>query len=98
MHLGVKAVITKSFARIHLANLVNFGIIPLTFMDENDYDKIDRGDELEIDVTQLDKSSIVMKNKTKGVDIPLTHPLSPRDIEMIKAGGALAYAKKKLEK
>ena len=98
MHLGIKAVITKSFARIHLANLVNFGIIPLTFVNENDYDKIDQGDELEIDVTQLDKSSIVMKNKTKGVDIPLTHPLSPRDIEMIKAGGALAYAKKQLEK
>ena len=98
MHLGIKAVITKSFARIHLANLVNFGIIPLTFVNENDYDKIDQGDELEIDVTQLDKSSIVMKNKTKGVDIPLTHPLSPRDIEMIKAGGALAYAKEQLEK
>jgi aconitate hydratase len=98
MHLGIKAVITKSFARIHLANLVNFGIIPFTFEDENDYDKIDQGDELAIDVSQLDKSSIVMKNKTKGVDIPLAHPLSPRDIEMIRAGGALAYAKKQLEK
>ncbi|MBN2030451.1 aconitate hydratase [bacterium] len=96
MYLGIKAVITKSFARIHLANLINFGIIPFTFVHESDYDRMDQGDELEIDVTQIEKTPLILKNKTKGIDIPLTHPLSIRDIDLIKAGGSLAYAKQQL--
>ncbi len=98
MYLGIKAVITKSFARIHLANLINFGIVPFTFVHENDYDRIDQGDELEIDVTRIETTPLIMKNKTKGIDIPLTHPLSTRDIDLIKAGGSLAYAKQQLAK
>ncbi len=93
MYLGVKAVITKSFARIHLANLINFGIIPFTFKNENDYDRIDQGDELEIDATQIENDTIIMRNITKDLDILLTHALSSRDMALIKAGGALAYAK-----
>ncbi len=98
MHLGIKAVITKSFARIHLANLINFGIVPFTFVNEGDYDKIDQGDELQIDVKTMKKTPLVLKNVTKGIDVPLTHALSSRDWELIKAGGALAYAKKQLNR
>lgn len=94
MYLGVKAVIVTSFARIHLANLINFGIVPLVFKKEEDYKRVDQGDSLEIDMRSLESGSIVLKNTTKGIDIPLTHTMSGRDIELIKAGGALAYAKK----
>lgn len=94
MYLGVKAVIAKSFARIHLANLINFGIVPLTFVNETDYGVVDANDVVEIHVTEMEKKPLILKNKTKGLDIPLTHSLSVRDIELIKAGGALSYAKK----
>ncbi|MFH1943266.1 MAG: aconitate hydratase [bacterium] len=97
MYLGIKAVITKSFARIHLANLINFGIVPFTFINESDYDQIDQEDKLEIDVSHIEKLPVLLKNKTKGIDIPLSHSLSERDMELIKAGGSLAYAKKQLE-
>lgn len=93
MYLGVKAVIVKSFARIHLANLVNFGIVPLTFQNPADYDKIDLNDELHIDVSDLSKP-LVLDNWTKGLKIPVAHQLSERDIEILKAGGQLSLAKK----
>jgi aconitate hydratase len=97
MYLGIKAVIVKSFSRIHLANLINFGIVPFTFKDENGYNQIDQEDELEMDVSHLGELPVIIKNKTKGSDIPVSHPLSERDMELIRAGGALAYAKKRLE-
>ena len=86
---------TQSFARIHLANLINFGIIPLVFQDPADYQKIEQGDMLEIDVSEL-KQHLTLINKTKNNTIPVTHSLSARDREMIQAGGALAYAKAKI--
>ena len=92
MYLGVRAVLTKSFARIHLANLINFGILPLNFANENDYGKVDQGDELELDVSQLN-GNLILKNITKGTDIPVAHSLSSRDIAILKAGGSLGYAK-----
>ncbi|OGW02015.1 MAG: aconitate hydratase [Nitrospinae bacterium RIFCSPLOWO2_02_39_17] len=93
MYLGVKAVVTKSFARIHLANLINFGILPLTFANESDYDQLERDDELELDVSGLNGKNLKLKNKTKGVDIDVKHPLVGRDIEIIKAGGSLGFVK-----
>ena len=96
MYLGVYAVITKSFARIHLANLINFGIVPMTFVHEKDYEKINQGDVLEIDVVHLERKTLMLKNKTQGSTIELTHSLSPRDVELIRAGGALAYAKQQI--
>jgi len=96
MYLGVYAVITKSFARIHLANLINFGIVPMTFVHEKDYEKINQGDALEIDVVHLERKTLMLKNKTQGSTIELTHSLSPRDVELIRAGGALAYAKQQI--
>ncbi|MGC2423953.1 MAG: aconitate hydratase [Nitrospirota bacterium] len=91
MYLGVKAVITKSFARIHLANLINFGILPLTFKDPSDYDKIEQGDELALDISNIDKPRL--EDRTKGLKIAVVPQLSSeRDRELILAGGALNLA------
>lgn len=98
MYLGVKGVITKAFARIHMANLINFGILPLTFVNETDYDKIEASDMLELDTTHLDKKPLSLKNVTKGIDIPVTHSMTERDLEIVKAGGTLAYVKSRSKK
>ncbi len=98
MYLGIKAVITKSFSRIHLANLINFGIVPFMFKNPDDYDKIDQGDEIEIDVKNIEERDHTLINRTKGTEIPIFHSMSLRDVELIKAGGALAYTKKQLRK
>ncbi len=98
MYMGTKAVIAKSFERIHTANLINFGIIPLTFKNEQDYTKIDQGDDLEIpDVKHaIEKGgTLKVKNKTKGVEFEVTYNLSDRQREIILAGGTLAYMKTK---
>ncbi len=93
MYLGLKAVLVKSFARIHLANLINFGILPLTFESEADYDKIAQGDQLEISVQDLSSGKLIARNSTTGIDVPLRHPLNDREIAIIRAGGSLAYAR-----
>lgn len=97
MALGIKAVIVKSFSRIHLANLINFGIVPLTFINDSDYDKIRQDDQLEIDVSHLEDKTLTLKNRSQNIDIPVTHPLTSRHIGIIRSGGALALAKKKLK-
>ena len=89
-YLGVKAVVVKSFARIHLANLINFGIVPLTFADPADYDGIDAGDRLSVEIGDL-RGEPVMRNLTKGTTIPLLHTLSEADAEILKAGGKLPW-------
>ncbi len=95
MYLGVKAVLTKSFARIHHANLVNFGIIPLTFADPADYDRTDLEDRLVIEDLrqQLATGSLKIYNETKGHTFTAAHTLSPRLIEIILAGGLLNYTR-----
>lgn len=98
MHLGVKAVIAKSFERIHAANLVNFGIAPLIFKDPSDYEKLEQGDELEIEnITQSIKEGRDLRvlNKTKGASFDVTYQLSDRQREILLAGGTLAYMKTK---
>ncbi|HUT87027.1 MAG TPA: aconitate hydratase [Candidatus Heimdallarchaeota archaeon] len=85
--LGIKAVFANSYARIHRANLINVGIIPFTC----NADTIDQGDKLEIDVSDLTTSTLPLKNKTKKTKIEVQHDLSPREIEMVKVGGLLAY-------
>jgi len=94
-YLGIKAVIVKSFARIHLANLINFGIVPLTFENKEDYNKIEQGDHFEIDLITLDTGKVILKNLTKNIEIPLTHSLSETEIEVLKAGGKLPYIRQK---
>jgi aconitate hydratase len=96
-YLGVKAVIAKSFARIHLANLVNFGIVPLTFVDKQDYSGVAQGDVLELDVKGL-KKYLGVKNVMKGAEIQVEHSLSDREKERVKAGGKLAAIKDKQAK
>lgn len=97
LYLGVKAVITKSFARIHVANLVNAGILPFTFKNEADYDKIAQGDELalpEIRERLRSNESIVLKNITKGEEYELdSSHLSERQRDMLLCGGLLDYTR-----
>ncbi len=99
LHLGVKAVLTKSFARIHRANLINAGILPLNFVNEADYDKIELSDDLLIEnVIECIKNGkqLTVKNLTKNVEIPVACELSDRAIEIVLAGGLLSYTKSKL--
>ena len=98
MFLGVKAVIAKSFARIHLANLINFGVLPLTFKEEADYQKVDQGDELEIEVGDLKMTEVTLFDQTKKIKIPLLVPLNEREREIIKAGGTLGFVKEQRAK
>ena len=96
LYLGVKAVITKSFARIHMANLINAGIIPMTFANEADYDRIDGNDELTI-ANVADQiangTTIKVTNVTKGFDFDCVVNFSDRQKEMLYAGGLLNYTK-----
>jgi aconitate hydratase len=94
-YLGVKAVIVKSFARIHLANLINFGIVPLTFKNPEDYDKIEVGDKLSIAIGDF-KGEVILTNVTKNIEIPLVHTLSELDAEILKVGGKLPWIKSKI--
>ncbi len=94
-YLGLKAVIVKSFARIHLANLVNFGIVPLTFVNKEDYTYVDQGDSFEIDLTTLKTGNVILKNLNRNIEIPLTHSLSETEIEVLKVGGKLPHIKQK---
>jgi aconitate hydratase len=92
MYLGVGAVIAKSFERIHAANLINFGILPLTFCNDSDYNKIGQGDELEIiEVRKIiaGNGNLLVKNKTTGASFYVTCALSERQKQIILAGGAL---------
>ncbi|MFX1573346.1 MAG: aconitate hydratase [Promethearchaeota archaeon] len=97
-YLGIKAVIVKSFARIHLANLINFGIVPLTFANKNDYDKITQGDRFEINLNTLESGKVILKILNKNLEIPLTHSLSSQEIEELKEGGKLTLIKQKHKK
>ncbi|MCD6579180.1 aconitate hydratase [bacterium] len=93
-YLGVKAVIVKSFSRIHLANLINFGIVPLEFKNKADYDTIDQGDKFEIDVTNLNKQPVKMKNFTKDKEYELVHTFTKNQVAILKEGGKLQFVKK----
>ena len=99
LYLGIKAVIAKSFARIHAANLINNGIIPLVFADEQDYDKITKDDELYIpDVRSQVKSAMEGKpftivNKTKDYSFEAYANISSRQADMLLAGGLLNYTR-----
>lgn len=101
LYLGVKAVLVKSFARIHRANLINAGILPLTFVNENDYDNINEGDKLEIKNVKADvvagKTTLTVVNKTKNIEIPVLCELTGRTKDIILAGGLLDYTRESLK-
>ncbi len=103
LHLGVRAVITRSFARIHAANLINAGILPLTFHDPGDYDRIEKGDELTLlDIHNgLNKGLVTLKLKRAATGteefLTLQSDLTHRQQEILKAGGLLKYTRQKEE-
>ncbi|WP_415714732.1 aconitate hydratase [Maridesulfovibrio sp.] len=94
-HLGVVAVITKSLARIHRANLINFGILPLVLSEKSDYDKLSEGSKLTIDTTSITAGGETVA-KADGADIKVKNDLSEKELEIIKAGGLLNYVGKQL--
>lgn len=99
LYLGVKAVITKSFARIHCANLINAGILPLNFKSEADYDKISQGDELSLEGIKtaiVNNQPAVLKNLTTGESYELKYDLTKRQKDIILAGGLLNYTRESL--
>ena len=96
LYLGVKAVVAKSFARIHMANLINFGIVPMTLKNENDYERIAEGDEIAIEgfaEAIKGKDSATLLVKKTGEKIPLILNFSARQREILLAGGTLNYTK-----
>lgn len=100
LYLGIKAVLVKSFARIHRANLINAGILPLTFVNEADYDKINQGDEIVLaDVRKAveeNKSELTVVNKTTGAEISVLCELTGRTKDIVLAGGLLDYTREAL--
>lgn len=95
LYLGVKAVLTKSFARIHKANLINSGIVPLTFNNSEDYDQIEMDDELVLDnlIEQVKTGQVTVYNKTKNVSYAMSSDLSDKELKMILAGGKINFMK-----
>ena len=97
LYLGIKAVVVKSFARIHRANLINAGILPLTFVNEADYDNINEGDELALPnvrkMIEAGKTTLLLINRTQGKEIPVLCELSGRTKDIILAGGLLDYTR-----
>jgi len=93
MYLGVRLVIAKTIERIHMTNLVNFGIAPLIFNDERDYDKLEVEDELRIvDIGQMRKQSIIhVKNVTRDYEFAVAHELTPRQVEIVLCGRLINY-------
>ena len=98
LYLGIKAVIAKSFARIHVANLINFGIVPMTLQNPDDYENFSEGDALEIQgfaAAVAGQTEATLVNKTNGKSAKLVLNLSPRQREMLLAGGCLNYTRGK---
>ena len=96
LYLGIKSVIAKSFARIHQANLINAGIVPFTFANPDDYDRIDKGDNLAVKgirSTIENDSEAILVNETKGESYPLSFSFSGRQKDIILAGGLLNYTR-----
>ncbi|WP_319582971.1 aconitate hydratase [uncultured Pseudodesulfovibrio sp.] len=88
-HLGVKAVIVKSLARIHRANLVNFGILPLLLVEPSDYDKLEEGVDLTIPASEITPGGTVNIIAGNGASVPVTNDLTEKELQIIQAGGLL---------
>ncbi len=95
MYLGVRCVIAKSFARIHIANLINAGIMPLTFKNADDYDKLSQSDVLKIDniYDGMNSGEMILENKTSGEKYELLCSFTERQKAILKAGGLLSYTR-----
>lgn len=95
LYLGVKGVIVKSFARIHKANLINSGIVPMEFVNEEDYNRINQFDDLIIDdmLKGLEAGELTVKNSSGDYSFKVKVDLTPKEVEILKAGGRLNYTK-----
>ncbi len=96
LYLGVRAVVAKSFARIHVANLINFGIVPLTFVDPADYEKLGEMDDLVFEDFRMavaEKNNVTLRDKTNGTAVTLALNLTERQRAILLAGGLLNYTK-----
>lgn len=96
LYLGIKAVIVKSFARIHVANLINAGILPLTFKNEADYDRVSLMDDIvlpDVRACLEQGKDVTLENRTTGESFPLNAAFSRRQVEMLLAGGLLDYTR-----
>ncbi len=94
LHLGCKAVVAKSLARIFRQNLINFGLLPLIFVDPQDYDRIQQGDSFiftEIHKNLMEERELAIKNTTKGLEISVKTDLTPRERKILSSGGLLRY-------
>ena len=100
LYLGVRAVIAKSFARIHVANLINAGILPLTFKNPEDYDALNQGDRLALKNIHagMDAGTVVLEDLDTGKRFELACDFTQRQKDMLKAGGLLAYTKEAASK
>jgi len=95
MHLGIKTIIVKSFARIHRDNLINCGILPLVFKHEKDFDRIEQGDVLAFETSHLKSVNIEITNISKNFVFEALHDLNEREKTIVKAGGILPYYRSK---
>ena len=93
MYLGVKVVIAKSIERIHAANLINFGILPLIFQKTNEYENLETGDIIEIPAVRDLLPKIILKNKTKNIEMEFNCEFTEKEIKILLAGGVLNYIK-----
>ena len=96
LYLGVRAVVAKSFARIHVANLINFGIVPMTFADPEDYAKISQMDDIVLEdfrAAIAGRDEVILTDKTSGASVKLCLNLTSRQREILLAGGLLNYTK-----
>ena len=95
MYLGIRCVIAKSFARIHVANLINAGILPLTFQNPDDYDKLEQGHELSLSGIEagMEQGTITMTDNTTGATFTLNCAMTQRQRAILMAGGLLNYTK-----
>ena len=95
LYLGIRCVIAKSFARIHAANLINAGILPLTFANADDYDGLEQGNSLRLDdvFAGIEKGNVTLTDETTGKKYELACEFSPRQQAILRAGGLLNYTK-----
>jgi aconitate hydratase len=96
MYLGIKAILAKSYARIHRANLINFGVLPLVFKDPDGFQNVEQGDQLRIESIRNDlrvNGSLAIRNVTRGRVFEVLHDLNHREIEILLAGGLLNYTR-----
>ena len=96
MYLGSRGVLAKSFARIHKANLINFGLLPLTFADPAEYDRVEQGDEIAVGgvLDGLETGRIRGMNVTQGRPLELRIELTDREREILRDGGLLAHTRR----